>query len=140
MRSAKLDLSCAHKRPWRSIRSFSLMNDNVASPFSADQLNAYFTTSATSTMVYLTHLTFLIILFLQSDFSSFFSVDVTVSKGSINSHAIGLDAILLVFIKLLLPLILLVLTVLTQLFNFILLSFIIPPCLADFQCRPNSKR
>jgi hypothetical protein len=75
-------------------------------------------------LVYLTHLTFIIIPFLQSDSSSFFCVEemcVTVSKGSITSNATGLDGISLIFIKLFLPLIL---PVLTQLFNFILFSFI----------------
>jgi hypothetical protein len=60
-------------------------------------------------LVYLTHLTFFIIPFLQRDSFSFFCVDemcVAVSIGSINFNATGLDIISLVFIKVLLPLIL----------------------------------
>jgi hypothetical protein len=108
--------------------SVGLMNggsDNVAYTFSVDELNAYFSTPATSTgSPDTSHISYRPLI--QGDSFSFFCVDemcVAASIATITSNAIGLDAILLVFIKLFLPLIL---PLLTQLFNFILASTTLP--------------
>jgi hypothetical protein len=102
--------------------SVGLMNggsDNVANTFSADGLNAYFTTPATSTgSPDTSHISYRPLI--HGDSFSFFCVDemyVAASIPTIASNATGLDGILLVFIKLLLPLIV---PLLTQLFNFTL--------------------
>jgi hypothetical protein len=119
-----LDLSGDPKKLWRNIRSFGLISgdfDNVAFAFSADELNIYFTSPSGGTD--------------PSDFArplndgdsfSFSCIDevcVTGALGKIISNATGLNGIPLVFIKLLLPLIL---PVLTALFNCILTSSTFP--------------
>jgi hypothetical protein len=90
-------------------------SDNVALKFSADELNAYFTSSPDTSHISNRPL-------IQGDSFSFFCVEqmcVAASIGKISSNVTDFDGIPLVFIKLLLPLIL---PVLTQLFNFILTS------------------
>jgi hypothetical protein len=94
-------------------------SDNVAFAFSADELNIYFTFHAAGTDPSdLAHV--------EGDSFSFSCIDevcVTAALGKIISNATGLDGIPLVFIKLLLPLIL---PVLTELFNYILTSSTFP--------------
>jgi hypothetical protein len=123
-----LDLASDPKKLWRNIRSFGLMSggsDNVAFAFSAYELNIYFTSPAAGTdSPDLAHVTYRPLI--EGDSFSFSCIDevcVVAALGKITSNATGLDGIPLVFIKLLLPLIL---PVLTELFNYILTSSTFP--------------
>jgi hypothetical protein len=117
-----LDSSGDLKRLWHSICAFGLMNtgsDNVVYTFFADELNAYFTTPAKSTgLPDKSHISYCPLI--QGDSFLLFYVDemcLAASIGKCTSNATGLDDNLLAFCKIFLPLIL---TVVTQLFTFIL--------------------
>jgi hypothetical protein len=82
-------------------------SDNVAHKFSADELNAYFTSSPDAGSPDTSHISSRPLI--QSDSFSVFCVDkmcVAASIEKITSNATALDGIPLVIIKLLLPLIL----------------------------------
>jgi hypothetical protein len=103
-------------------------SDNVAFAFSTDELNNYFTSPAAGTdPPDLAHVTYRP--HIEGDSSSFSCIEevcVAAALGIVTSNATGLDGINgipLVFIKLLLPLIL---PVLTELFNYILTSSTFP--------------
>jgi hypothetical protein len=101
-------------------------SDNVAFAFSADELNIYCTSPAAGTdPLDMAHVTYHHPL-IGGDSFSFSCIDevcVAPASGKITLNATGLDGIPLVFIKLLLPLIL---PVLTELFNYILTSSTFP--------------